>query len=433
LKQVISILKVILIITVVFLLHLGLTQNLLAQNDATKSTNKYKVTNQLGGPNSVIGTVREDKKSKNAVFSADPIQRLLTPYFDFKQRVKNNYGLSFGIDYNILYQVATESLDEKSAASGSLRFFGYWTLLGRNSENKGTFVYKVENRHRIGTDITPTQLAPEIGYAGLTATVFTDAGWELTNFYWEQILFEGQLIVGIGIVDTTDYVNIYSFVNPWTDFNNLAFLNDPTIPTPNQGLGGAFLFMFNKNIYLLGGLADTNGDPSDPFENFNTFFNENEYFTNIEIGWISSFENRYKKNIHLTAWHADSRNKAQVPDGWGLAFSFNYLIENKYEPFFRAGYSDGGGALSEWSVSSGMGYHVRDKGDLIAIGLNWGKASEEVFEVIDPDQYTVEIFYRIQLFQNLTLTPDIQFVIDPVLNPDEDFIVVFGLRARVTL
>jgi porin len=39
----------------------------------------------------------------------------------------------------------------------------------------------------------------------------------------------------------------------------------------------------------------------------------------------------------------------------------------------------------------------------------------------------------LQLTQELAITPDIQLLIDPALNPDEDSIWVFGLRARLAL
>ena len=42
-----------------------------------------------------------------------------------------------------------------------------------------------------------------------------------------------------GIVDVTDYVDTYGLVNHWTNFSNLAFSTDPTIPVPHQGLGAA--------------------------------------------------------------------------------------------------------------------------------------------------------------------------------------------------
>ncbi|GAH00056.1 unnamed protein product, partial [marine sediment metagenome] len=109
-------------------------------------------------------------------------------------------------------------------------------------------------------------------------------------------------------------------INPWTAFSNLAFLTDATIPDPNQGVGAAFNWGLTDNIYLLGGLADTNGDPTDPGDSIDTFFDEHEYFTHLEFGWISSFERRYFDNVHLTAWQADERKAAGVPDGWGPTY-----------------------------------------------------------------------------------------------------------------
>jgi porin len=47
------------------------------------------------------------------------------------------------------------------------------------------------------------------------------------------------------------------------------------------------------------------------------------------------------------------------------------------------------------------------------------------------DQYTAELFYRLPLTQNLAITPDVQLIIDPALNLDENRIWVFGLWARL--
>ncbi|MHC4161148.1 MAG: carbohydrate porin [Planctomycetota bacterium] len=48
------------------------------------------------------------------------------------------------------------------------------------------------------------------------------------------------------------------------------------------------------------------------------------------------------------------------------------------------------------------------------------------------DQYTAELFYRLQLAQHLQLTPDVQALIHPALNPGTDLIWVFGVRVRLT-
>ena len=386
-------------------------------------------TSQFGGPSSVTGMLNKDRENKAAIPAKVD---LLDEYFGFKKRVEESYGFAFGFDYNALYQAATESLGEDTAAGGVFRLFGNWTLVGRGTKNMGTLVYKVENRHRLGTDIVPKELGFETGYVGLTAVPFSDIGWALTNLYWDQQLLDNRVAFVAGVVDTTDYVDVYGLVNPWTDFSNLAFSTDPTIPAPNQGLGAAVRVMATENFYILGGIADANGDPTNPGDSINSFFSRAEFFTHIEVGWIASWERRFSDNIHLTAWHVDEREQAQVPNGWGVAFSFSRLFADKWEPFFRAGYAEDGGALWERSVSVGLGYHTRKESDVLGFGFNWSRPSSETFGPGLDDQYTAEIFYRFQLLKILTITPDVQLVFNPALNPDKDMIAIFGIRGRIS-
>jgi len=122
-----------------------------------------------------------------------------------------------------------------------------------------------------------------------------------------------------------------------------------------------------------------------------------------------------------------------VPNGWGVAFSFSRLFADTWEPFFRAGYSENGGALWERSVSAGFGYYPGKKDNVLGVGLNWSRPAEDVFGPGLDDQYTAEIYYRFQVMKVLTVTPDVQLIIDPALNPQESSIWVFGLRARLAL
>ena len=240
------------------------------------TTDAISTAAPFGGPNSVGGTLDKDSRSE-AVIHAD--EQPTRGYFDFKQQVQEKYGLAFGFDYNALYQKASQSPGEDSAAGGVIRAFGQWTLTGRGTENTGTLVYKVEHRHRLGTDIPPQDLGFETGYAGLTAVPFSDIGWAMTNLYWDQHIMDNRVAFVAGVVDVTDYVDVYGLVNPWADFSNLAFSTDPTIPAPNQGLGAAVRLLVTPNYYVLGGIADANGDPTDPDNSFDSFFSDAEFFT----------------------------------------------------------------------------------------------------------------------------------------------------------
>lgn len=67
----------------------------------------------------------------------------------------------------------------------------------------------------------------------------------------------------------------------------------------------------------------------------------------------------------------------------------------------------------------------------LPLGLHWGEPSERTFGPGLSDQYTFELFYRLQLLERLAITPDIQVLVDPALNPDTEVAAVFGLRARL--
>ena len=83
-------------------------------------------------------------------------------------------------------------------------------------------------------------------------------------------------------------------------------------------------------------------------------------------------------------------------------------------------------------MSVGFGYQDQSVAGagLFGMGLNWGRPNEDTFGAKLDDQYTAEVFYRGQILSGLQITPSIQLIADPALNPDEDFISVVGVRAR---
>jgi porin len=358
----------------------------------------------------------------------------LKPYFDWKSRLKERHGLSFGVDYSAVYLGAIEGVDENAAAGGMVRFYGSWDLVGRRSGNTGAFVWKLEHRHKY-TAIAPSALGFDLGYAGILEPPFSDQGFRWTNFYWRQRLKNGRIALVAGALDPTDYIDLYGLTSPWTGFLNFAFsTGSNTIPVPNDAaFGAAGAGMVTKNLYLIGGLTDSNADPTDPSGGFDTFFSDREYFKHFEVGWTTSQKRIYQDNIHITLWHADERAEAGVASGWGAAFSAAHFFRDKWMPFLRGGYADDGGSLMQKSLSLGLGYQQAPGGSLLGVGVNWGEPNAGTFAPDLRDQYTAEVFYRVQISGQFALTPDIEFLLDPALNPDTDSIWVFGLRARIAI
>jgi len=251
----------------------------------------------------------------------------------------------------------------------------------------------------------------------------------LTNLHWTQAFAGNRLAFTAGIVDVTDYVGVYGLGNLWTDFSNLAFSTTPAIPAPGQGLGAAASWLFTPHFYVLGGVADANGNPHDPGHSYSSLA-DGELFKHIEFGWIGAFENRFTDNIHITFWQVDDRLEADVEGGWGTALSSSHTVGQCWLPFVRGGFADGGGAIVDRSVSAGVGYLLNERKDYFGIGLNWGRPPRESDRGNPRDQYAIETYYRAEVLSHLMIIPSAQFVIDPALDPTRESLWILGLKIR---
>lgn len=403
----------------------GEAEDSAAVDDQSSGTESPVTDDQvLGGPSSVPGQIRDDAEARKRTERAAARQAR-------KDRLKDRYGLSLHADYNALYQKVNESDGDDSATSGALRFYGTWAPLRKGEASSGALVFKAENRHVIGSGIANQVLLPGAGYAGVSGPTFSDAGTILTNFYWTQSFADQRVAFNAGVVDVTDYIDIFGLINVWTDFNNLAFSTSVTLPAPSQGLGAVGLFRFTDNYYIEAGIADANGNPHEPGDFFHSFFNVGEYFKHVEVGWIQSWGQRYTDKAHLTVWQVDEREEAGVASGHGATLSYSRMLNQRWMPFIRGGYADGGGTFLERFVSVGAGYLLDQRNDFIGFGASWGKAPEDFGQAAsDRDQYTFELYYRWQPFPALQIVPSVQYIIDPALDPAKDDLFVAGLRVR---
>lgn len=381
----------------------------------------------LSGPSSTSTTLSRDAQDKDSVLAVDIQQG----WAQWKSGLQARTGLELGFDYNALGFTASSSLGARDASGGVFRAFGKWALLGRDGPNTGSLVFKLEHRHAY-RDLPLTDYGFELGYVGLVNSVFNDQGWRATNFYWQQTFAGGRGVVSAGWLDVTDYVDVYALASPWTGFSNLAFqTGSGTIGgLPDGALGVVAAGFLTGNLYAAAGIVDANGDATDLAGGFDTLFDEGETFKSVELGWTSGPKSLFIDNAHVTLWQIDARSNAGTSDGHGIAFSYTRGIDNTWLPFLRGGWADGGGSLYEASLSAGVGYTQNPGRQLTGVGINWSRPSEETFGADLDDQLTLEAFSRWQLTEGVEITPSVQIVRNPALNPDKSTIALLGLRLR---
>ncbi|MGI9356415.1 MAG: carbohydrate porin [Rhizobiaceae bacterium] len=397
-------------------------------NSAALDISVPDVKSGFDGPSSVSGTIAEDasaRKPSSGALDDNPFRG----WFAFKARVTKEHGFTPGFDYTALYQHYSSSpVHEKNAVGGIARAFGTWAFAGRQSGNTTSVTYKIENRHRIGTNLAPQDAGIAAGSTLPTGTAFSDGRNMLTNLFFQQRLAGGKVSLQAGIIDVTDFLDIYGMVSPWQHFQNLAFLTSPAISAPNPGLGIAGGAMLTPNVYVIGSFADANGDPTFPTNPFDSFFNTAEYFKSVEIGWTSEQGRIYLDNVHLTYWHADERKAAGVEESDGVAFNASWFVNGKWLPFLRAGYSRGTAAPMKKSIAAGLGLRRANK-DVAGFSIAWGDPSVSALR----NQTTAEVFYRWQINDVMAITPSLQLIHHPALDPTNDNLVVIGLRVRNAL
>jgi porin len=370
----------------------------------------------LGGPSSVQADLDPGDGLTDPRFRSDFPRNVAPTYFTWKDRLAKDYGFRFNFDYLALGQSSNADLGVGRASGGIARFYGSWQA----TEN-GSLTFKIENRHAYGA-VAPQFFGLDGGALSITGTAFNDSGTLLTNLFWTQRAADGSWALQVGQIDVTDFVDVYGLVSPYSAFQNLAFNTNPTINAPNQGLGIAAGAKLGSNSYAVASLADANADPSHPDLDV---FSDGDLFSSLEIGYTSGFDRQYFDNVHLTLWHGDAASDGSRPEDYGASFSAAWFVDNKWMPFLRAGASKGTAALYKRSVSVGVGYYARNT-DLAGIGLNWAEANGIV-----GNQTTMEAFYRFSISPGLQITPSVQFIKNPLLNPDQSSITLIGLRLRV--
>ncbi|WP_068473723.1 carbohydrate porin [Saccharicrinis aurantiacus] len=389
-----------------------------------------KKSNSFVGPDNVERTLEEDQKPKQPFFELGWMQA----YFGLKTELHKKTGINYGLDYSAAYFGTNHSIGNNAAGSGMVRLYGSWDLIGKGKNNTGAFIFKLEHRHKY-TNTSLKNFGFQSGYVGMVLPPFSDDGFRMTNFYWRQRFANGKISMAVGLLDATDYIDVYGLASPWMHFTNFQFsTGSQTMFVPNDvNLGIALAAYLTENIYLIAGINDTNSDPTKPFKSFETFFSENQYFKSIELGWVNGRDRHYFDNIHVMYWHSDGSNFQASPDGWGLNFSGTWFVNDKLMPFLRGGYAEDGGSILQKSITTGLGHYFADGGHLLAGAIGWGEVNESTWGTGLDNQISMEAFFRFQISTKFALTPDVQFIINPALNSEEDTMFLGGIRARLTL
>ncbi len=399
----------------------------LAQNTGDKKTPAlFRNTDDI--PNLISDSNEKHESRTGRKFP----RRFMETWDNQKAMLNQNYGFNFSLAYHYVFQGGYSDSRDVTGSGGQAEFDFTWTPFRRSGTGtKGVFGGKIESQHKVFNTNAPQSVAPKAGSVWTGAPGYGAFDISVSQLWYEHHLIRDRVLVRAGKISPFTMFDYYRFKSTRAEFLGQIQTFNPTIAFPPSALGVAVGALLTNRLYAEAGVFDANGTPDQA--GFNTLFNRRETFKIADIGWTPDFlfgGDPGKNDFHLTAWHADRRVIEGIPEGWGLTVSAQRGFGN-FVPFVRYGYANGGATALEHFASAGLG--IEDafgySNDLIGMSFGWGRPSNSQLR----DQYSSEIFYRMQLTPNFAMTPNIQVVLDPALDTTAGLVGIFSVRVRLTL
>jgi len=390
----------------------------------------------LDGTLSGGGDLKEDNAPHSGHFR---FPTALTGWQKSKERFREATGISFGGSYGVLYQnYSNPGLGIRDAIGQKLTLNFSRDIIGVGTANPVTLDVVLEGRGPIHYANPPLTAGILAGSITPTAATWGQFDFGVTQFYIRQNLANNKFQYTIGKIFAPNFVNAYPFFDDNRQFLNQSFATSPTIPSPLRGFGAVGVWYPGKNgFYVQGGIFTANSD--DTGLTIDNFFKDKEFFYNLEIGYsalaqtgvpINARGPMDNNNVHLSFWYKDAQPNAAVifqPSAKGVAFNANYMLGDNIMWFLRGGVSDGW--ITDRALSAGFGYRPGNNySDLFGFGVGSTRPTNRNLR----EQVVAEVFYRYQVTPSFAITPDIQVIFNPSLNPGVDTLTTLGLRMRVT-
>lgn len=400
-------------------------------NVSTMQDQSIVVHNSLiEGPFGVSRQLEEDENIN------EKRPRLLPLKFitDWKDQLKEEYGLLLAAHAIMLYQNVGETLPEHEydAASTILWFQGNWAAFERDDGHFGRLEWRVEKRFAIAGLQSPSELKDAMGVASFnTGYGYNDTfDTDISVLNWSQG-FKNRVSIAVGRLAFDAHLDAFAFQTFFRAFLNSAFVVNPTIATTGVGALGIVAKGFVTDNILIGAhIYDANAIGGE-FD-INTF-KQHEWLTAIEIAWAPSIENYKIDRIQFTYWYKDERQEAGVEEGSGWAVSASHQWNEELIPFIRFGHSDGGaGVAAESSASVGFEYTPREY-HAWSLGAGWAKPSEKTHGAELSNEYAFESSYKFQASRNISLMPNVQLILNPAKNPNVNRDWILGVQCILSL
>ncbi|MGV8074438.1 MAG: carbohydrate porin [Syntrophobacteraceae bacterium] len=268
-------------------------------------------------------------------------------------------------------------------------------------------------------------------------TDFDKAFW-LAEAYYAYELLNGKLTVAVGKTEPVVFIDNNAFANnPNSQFVGKPFVNNPILNSEDQ-LAPIVAASFSPiESVSFTALAVSSSFPNAPDEKmqksiYDRIFDQPMFAAQLAYSpKVCELQGNYRIYFwDATYDHANSAGDTSS-NGRGIGISLDQQITNRLGLFARLGYSDKQAYDVDWFWSAGAnfkGLFPSRTEDELGIGLSGLKGT--VGPDNDGTELHTEVYYRIVLTENFAVSPDIQYVVDPLGNNRNDGIFAGMVRVE---
>lgn len=354
---------------------------------------------------------------------------LIPPFFDkFRARreeIKKKIRLETVYSYDALGQGYANSNGTLGASSGEVSFSARWLLFGQKYNRPFYLSFRLRDRHAY-SDHAPSEISSTAGLLWKTVDGFSDAGFQVPNFYFSQELADARLTLRYGQYSIDYFFDKHDLRSAKRYFLNYAFSNNPAVAFPGFGAGIIAQWKDEGNWDIAIGASNIQG--TDPTKKVNLSLDSSALFYSVQGGYGFKGIANQNARVQLMGWETRSNGEERLSEGRGVSLVLEQKGVSERDHFVaRYAFSDGDATDVDQLFMLGWGREIK-KYDHLGIGLGLGRSA------LDSSawQGVGEIYYRWQATKELMITPDLQIILGEGLGDGSSFQVVAGVRAGIT-
>ena len=341
---------------------------------------------------------------------------------------RTRWRKAIGLEYSVTYYAYAAGImlgdEPPSGGSGEIALLGTWSPTMRWVENPVSLSFRIRDRRAFGR-LAPASLGDEVGTLWGIADGFTDAGFQVPDFFFQHEFSRAGIELRYGQMTLDSQFDSYALSGSKQSFLNQAFASHPGVAFPSYGAGVSLMKTFDNGFGVGVGASNVQGTPGN--ERVDLKFTSDDLFECARFSYDFKACGTRASRAELLLWHSDALDATKLKQGQGASLTWEQEIDGpELRTFARFSAADGGATKVDLFATGGVGWTV-NRNDLCGLALGIGRGDKSGH----PVQAVLEGFYRWQPRPGFQVSPDLQILAGEGFDGSPGLRLVLGLRAGI--